>query len=461
MTTIGATPNNELRQRRRHHGSGGGVVVLGGGRFDGGGISILQQKRVDDDNINDNDNGDGGGGGAFAVVSSMFALQKEPSHHQKKQVSATSATAATASMRSGSSRRLADATAVDRIFPKAAALAVVVWILLLLFVYTYIPSSGRYPLAYLNRQEQEAATLAFCIMCVATVLLIMPFVFGRASMAPGRDNGRRSNLSGVVIAALAVQLVSCATNGILAFLPNVVIVDPVTHAPVYLTRWCEWIVLSGFMTFLSEMVDLEKPKPQVPRRTQQYYLDHPLFEPIVSGLVQSLSCVCGFVFPFCYGVADWSFVMFISMVTYLLIFPRTLLRKRNFEALRARRSSQQSSRGVGGSFSGGGGNGYSAAEMEEYERRRFAYYLMSACSIGKFIVCSPLLLLTHRYLYKCLALATRLTTINRFTLHAHDQTTTTASVERFGGRLFSQHDGVSLLASRSPHTTRSIAGHDL
>ena len=32
-----------------------------------------------------------------------------------------------------------------------------------------------------------------------------------------------------------------------------------THSPVYLVRWCEWIALAGLMTFLCEGVALNKP----------------------------------------------------------------------------------------------------------------------------------------------------------------------------------------------------------
>jgi len=67
------------------------------------------------------------------------------------------------------------------------------------------------------------------------------------------------------------------------------------------------------MTFLAEILDLKREK-------------NALVKPTINALAQSLSCLCGIIFPFCHDVTTWSIVMTVSMVTYLNMFPRCYAR---------------------------------------------------------------------------------------------------------------------------------------
>ena len=157
----------------------------------------------------------------------------------------------------------------------------------------------------------------------------------------------RKTLSGIMIAALTTQTVAFTTNCLLALAPVPVLIDPITLAPVYLVRWCEWTALSGLMTFLSESIDLEKR----PGR---------LTWPVVTALSQSLSCLCGIVFPYCPDLLSWIIVMIISCVTYFVMFPRCWSKAQN---LRRRQ------------------RGSTFLSMETYDRTEFAYQLIMVCTV--------------------------------------------------------------------------------
>lgn len=228
---------------------------------------------------------------------------------------------------------LEDAFEIDKLFPRAAILAFFTWLTLLIGVYACTDSSQW---RYLQGAEQQAAVLAACCVGLSATLLIVPLLVHR-----------RTNMSGIVRAALVTQFVAVTTNLLLAFAPVPVLIDPITLAPVYLLRWCEWTALSGLMTFLSESIDLDK-------RPGRFTW------PVATALAQSLSCLCGIVFPFCPDLLSWIVVMIVSFVTYFAMFPRCWIKARNLA---------QTSRGS------------TFLSMEQYDRMEFAYQLMVVCTI--------------------------------------------------------------------------------
>ena len=153
--------------------------------------------------------------------------------------------------------------------------------------------------------------------------------------------------SGILFAGMTVLLVSATTNALLAWGPTMVVFDKVTQSRVYLFRWCEWVPMALLMTLLAESTDLPK-KPM------------PFAGATVFAVSQSLSTLCGLIFPFCINFYTWSIVMILSFVCFLPIFPRVMVRRETF--LKTPR-------------------GRTVLEREHYDRRRISYHLVLTCSV--------------------------------------------------------------------------------
>ena len=223
---------------------------------------------------------------------------------------------------------------INILFRRASVLSAITWIVLVIVVYTMTP---REQWKYLSDPERECATLAFCILLTSMVMTLSPFFVQR----------KLQTMSPIVYAAIVTQLVAICTNGILAFCPTVVKVDPVTNARVFLIRWCEWIPLAGLMTFFAEAVEI--PNTKNGRKIA-----------VLASLCQSISCLCGPIFPYCNGLFTWSIAMFFAFITYAVIFPR-LYHKRNL-FLNTKK-------------------GRSFIDQERYDRLHFSYELMFICSV--------------------------------------------------------------------------------
>jgi hypothetical protein len=244
---------------------------------------------------------------------------------------------------------------VNQMFAKAANIALAAYVCLVALVYGLAPADKRLPLP---PQERQAAVIALAVLVVAFILAMTRFALVSTNSSSGTSGGSgsgsaathswRQRMGGIVYASIVVQFVAITTNALLAFAPTVVLVDPVTHSRVFMLRWCEWIPLSGLMTFLSEGVGM-------PKRSG-------LRSAIVISLLQSLSCVCGIVFPLCRGPVSWWLWMLLSMVTYLAMFER-VYRKRNLYLAERNRT------------------GSTFIDKEQLDRVQFAYQLIAACSV--------------------------------------------------------------------------------
>ena len=83
-------------------------------------------------------------------------------------------------------------------------------------------------------------------------------------------------------------------------------------------------------------------------------------KPLLCAACQSLSTLCGMVFPYCRSTTEWIWVMVFSWVTFVMIFPRVHARRVTFHKTP---------------------KGRTVLEREYYDRRKFAYYLILMCSI--------------------------------------------------------------------------------
>jgi len=224
---------------------------------------------------------------------------------------------------------------VNKLFPVAANMSAMCFVLLLYFVYHITPVENW---EYLPEGERTVAGIAFGIAAMSFFMVIASFVFWRHEMG---------KVSGIVHAGMVVMIISMITNGILAFAPTIVMVDPIIHSRVFLVRWCEWIPCAGLMTFLCDAID-------VPRSKEAMRMA------ILYSLCQSVSCVFGLVFPFCPGILTWCMSMTMAVTTFLPIFPRLHYKYQVYKATPR-----------GSSFS----------EMERYQRHRYSYELMLLCAI--------------------------------------------------------------------------------
>ena len=226
---------------------------------------------------------------------------------------------------------------INRMFPVAANLSLAVYLLLLGSVYYFTP---REQWQYLPEPERQAAWMAFMILVVSNALIVSRFAFHRKW---------KRHMGGIVYASMLCQGVAIVTNWLLACAPTVVLIDPITHSRVFLIRWCEWIPLAGLMTFFSEGVDITKETGGVKRA-------------VFTSLSQSLSCLCGLLFPLCPNGGVWLCCLSVSIANFSVIFPRVAVKREVYREQRAR---------FGHS---------SLVEREELDRLRFAYELMQVCA---------------------------------------------------------------------------------
>ncbi len=224
---------------------------------------------------------------------------------------------------------------VNRMFPRAANLTAVSFVALLYFVYKITPVEQW---EYLPDGERTVAGIAFAIAAMSLLMVLASFVVWRHELG---------KISGIVYAGLIVMGISMITNGILAFAPTIVMIDPILHSRVFLVRWCEWIPCAGLMTFLCDAVDVPRSKEAMRKA-------------VIYSLCQSVSCVFGLVFPFCPGIISWSCSMFCAVATFMPIFPRLHQKYQIFKATP---------------------KGSSFMETERYHRHRYSYELMVLCAI--------------------------------------------------------------------------------
>ncbi|CAB9523049.1 expressed unknown protein [Seminavis robusta] len=250
---------------------------------------------------------------------------------------------------------LADVDAVEGMFRKASAVATFVWLVLVaatLLLY-YLKPEGitlvdDYDDDGTDRLVARTGTL---VLLVSTTLQMTPVIMMRVRSSPHfqqphHQEYQDTSVSGIMVAALTILMISLVTNALLGWGPRAVLIDPMTGSRVFMFRWCEWIPLSGLMTLLSESADLSTKKD-----AWKY--------PIRVSIFQVLSTACGIIMPLCQSSAQWNFVMFVSCALFAALFPRVSARRKAFF---------QTPRGR------------TVLEREYYDRRRFAYGLMSCCA---------------------------------------------------------------------------------
>lgn len=247
---------------------------------------------------------------------------------------------------SGGDRLIALSELENSLFPMAIKTVFCVWFTMVAMVYSLAWTNPEH-LVYLEGGERETAMMACGIFVVSIGVTLMPMFYlgnGQSQMS-----APKAKLSSILKCLIVVQTVAGTTNFMLAFLPTVVVVDPHTHARVYMIRWCEWIPLSGFMTFLAESVDSNVGT-------------YGILVPVLVALSQSLSCLCAVVLPYCPNWHSWIVVMTLSCVLWACMFPRLYYKYQAYQELSKN------------------GEGISMPDMERAHRTRFAFHLFRVCT---------------------------------------------------------------------------------
>lgn len=233
---------------------------------------------------------------------------------------------------------------VNKMLRTAAHFCLAVNVSLITLVYSLTPSAD---FEYLPDNERLVAAMAFLAAGGAASLVLLSFLFHP------KETGK---MSGIVYAGLTVMGISMLANGLMAFGPTVVKMDPVIRSRVFLIRWCEWIPCAGLMTFLVEAIHI--PRSQQALRTACLY-----------SASQSVSCLFGLAAPYFPGTISWSIGMVLSFVAYFPIFPRLHWKYKLYRACRLTIRRKENTT-IPTSF----------LDMEHYHRLRFAFHLMLLCA---------------------------------------------------------------------------------
>ena len=203
---------------------------------------------------------------------------------------------------------------LDRHFKCVSGGLVCTWASLVVLAYAVMPSSSFHRLEGL---ERNSAMMACCLIAVSILSRILP-LFGKLG------SGRAPKVSGIWIGALAVQVVACLTDFLMAFYPTPVLVDPVLGTRIHLLRWCEWCPCAFCMTFLVEGCDLHWEGGDSPPRNF-------LRDKYVFAATQGGACFFGLIFPFL-SPAAWYVAIFFAVTLYLQNYPRLAERTRSIPA---------------------------------------------------------------------------------------------------------------------------------
>lgn len=174
--------------------------------------------------------------------------------------------------------------------------------LMTILLYVLAPSET---IKHLSKTEKDGARIAFCMMLLVTSSLLIKFLLPTLQKKTVQP---RDQISPVVATSLMILCCALFINGLHAFAPVVTMLDPVLGVNIYMVRWCEWIPLSGLMTYMSDIVS-------VPRREGGFW-------PTIMGWSQSISCLPVIFFPFATNLVVWWFGMIVACLFYLFMFPR-------------------------------------------------------------------------------------------------------------------------------------------
>jgi len=290
---------------------------------------------------------------------------------------------------------------------QVACLGTLVWMILVILSYAIAIRSNK--IEKLTGTEQQAPMVGSLLLGMSIVSYAIPFSYKKI---------KGEHMSGVVAAGILVQVVAFLTDAMLCTLPVPVYIDPFTGAKVYPLRWAEWTPLSFVMTFMTEACHvnieiLENDSTTVPlqgimgvvksdydeslnyskhqegheqqksaqkEKTTKVSSDGTDTEstPLIAssidddtklfnfddanslGWSQSLSTLCGFLFPYCTNKVLWMTLLVVSCILFCFIYHRLVIRYFEFKKMKI---------------------GSSLGEQEAYHSARLSLGLLTTCAI--------------------------------------------------------------------------------
>eukprot|EP00569_Conticribra_weissflogii_P004959 CAMPEP_0171332298 /NCGR_PEP_ID=MMETSP0878-20121228/3258_1 /TAXON_ID=67004 /ORGANISM="Thalassiosira weissflogii, Strain CCMP1336" /LENGTH=1223 /DNA_ID=CAMNT_0011832997 /DNA_START=130 /DNA_END=3801 /DNA_ORIENTATION=+ len=187
------------------------------------------------------------------------------------------------------------------------------WITLVIGVYALTPRDN---IVRLSGVEQRGAVLGMSLIAASFLSRVIPLFGGVTNSITNKltAGARKTNLSGIFLGGLTVQIVAFFTDVLMAYFPTPVLDDPVLGTPIHLLRWCEWCPCTFYMTFMMEGADLywegEVPPPDFLR--QKY----------VHAATQGAAVFLGLCLSFCPGPKTWACVYITAMSMYFGNFQR-------------------------------------------------------------------------------------------------------------------------------------------
>jgi len=209
-------------------------------------------------------------------------------------------------------------TTIDKHLRYLAILNVCTYVVLVAIVYAVVP---RESIIRLDGVEKNSAIMAMSLIAVSFLSRVIPMCGGISSITGQKMNKKgNTNLSGIFIGALTVQMISIITDLLLAYFPTPMLLDPVLGTRVHVLRWCGWCPCAGFMTFMVEGADLYWSGEQPPT-------DY-LKKKYIHAATQGVAVFLGLLFPFCPGLKSWMLCIVTACCLYLTNYPRMWKRRR-------------------------------------------------------------------------------------------------------------------------------------
>lgn len=233
---------------------------------------------------------------------------------------------------------------ISKGFKNVALCGVFWWIVLLCVVYTITPSEN---ITAVNEVEFLSAAAGAMLVFISMVSKCAPRIIrGSSSSSP----------NGVLLGAMAVQFMSIISDALPLFLKVPIVIDPITGAKVYLTRYCAWAPQAFMMTFFTEIA----VAPEMLAESNVSSLRGSLTAPILHSIAQGFSALLGLVFPFCKSFAAWMTAMVCSFALFFTIFVRIHVKRKLLQRLKP---------------------GTMVADIEHFERCRISYNMLLLCAV--------------------------------------------------------------------------------
>lgn len=181
------------------------------------------------------------------------------------------------------------AAAVDYHFKLSSVITVIWFVALCAIMYVIVPSERIERLEGIERTAATLAAATLGVSCLSTI---------------------HRSFSGVIAAALVVQLCAVVTDVLMAAAPVPVLIDNVTGSRVHMLRWCEFAPLAFLMTLLTEGGDMaNEPKEGIRKG-------------YVLAITQGASTSFGLLFPFMPGIKSWVCCLACALSLFIPIFFR-------------------------------------------------------------------------------------------------------------------------------------------